>query len=261
MGAIAVAQSNTQVIYAGTGEANNSGDSNFGRGVLVSIDGGGTWTLRNAGGAFDRKAISEIAVDPTNANIVYVAVSGGGVNGVGGNNGVWKSTDGGVMWTNTTATITSTNPWTSVRIDVNNPATLYAAVGNIFGTSVNGVYKTTNGGTSWTNLANAPGGTAAGRIVVAVSKSNSQVVYASASGNGTAGSTAFGSLFKLERSDDGGSTFTDLTGGTPNYMGLQGWYDTTLIVDPRTRPLFMQRAPQVVIAFYGRSTAELTGAT
>ena len=136
------------------------------------------------------------------------------------------------MWTNTTATITSTNPWTSVRIDVNNPATLYTAVGNIFGTSVNGVYKTTNGGTSWTNLANAPGGTAAGRIVVAVSKSNSQVVYASASGNGTAGSTAFGSLFKLERSDDGGSTFTDLTGGTPNYMGLQGWYDTTLIVDP-----------------------------
>jgi photosystem II stability/assembly factor-like uncharacterized protein len=232
MGAIAVAPSNPQVIYAGTGEANNSLDSNFGRGVLVSTDGGSTWTLRNAGGAFDRKTISEIAVDRANPLIVYVAVSGGGTNGVGGNDGVWRSTDEGVTWTNTTASITSTDPWTSVRIDVNRPATLYAAVGNIFGTSANGVYKTTNGGINWTKLANAPGGTAAGRIVVAVSQSNSNVVYASASGNGTAGSTAFGSLFKIERSDDGGATFADLTGGTPNYMGGQGWYDTTLIVDP-----------------------------
>ena len=232
MGAIAIAPSNSQVIYAGTGEANNSGDSNFGRGVLVSTDGGATWTLRNASGAFDRKAIAEIAVDPGNANVVYVAVSGGGNNGLGGNNGIWKSIDGGATWTNTTSSITSSNPWTSVRIDVNNPAVLYAAVGNIFGDAANGVYKTTNGGSTWTLLANAPGGNAAGRIVVAVSKSNSQVVYVSACGNGNGGSTAFGALYKIERSDNGGSTFTDLTGGTPNYMGGQGWYDTTLLVDP-----------------------------
>jgi photosystem II stability/assembly factor-like uncharacterized protein len=232
MGAIAVAPSNPQVIYAGTGEANNSGDSNFGRGVLVSTDSGVTWTLRTAAGAFDRKTIAEIAVDPGNATVVYVAVSGGGVNGVAGNNGVWKSTDGGATWTNTTATITSTNPWTSVRIDPNNSATLYAAVGNIFGSSLNGVYKTTNAGGSWTPLSNAPSGLPAGRIVVAVSASNSQVIYVSADGNGNAGSTPFGALYKIERSDNGGSTFTDLTAGTPNYMGGQGWYDTTLIVDP-----------------------------
>src|SRR5262249_16959336 len=72
MGAIAVAPSNPLVVYAGTGEANNSGDSNFGRGVLVSTDGGLTWTLRNAGGAFDQKSISQIAIDPTNANVAYV---------------------------------------------------------------------------------------------------------------------------------------------------------------------------------------------
>jgi len=228
MGAIAIAPSNSQAIYAGTGEANNSGDSNFGRGVMVSTNGGSTWTLQKAGGAFDRKAISEIAVDPTNANTVYVAISGGGVNGLGGNDGVWKSTNGGDTWTNTTASITTTSPWSSVRIDVNNPATLYAAVGNIFGTATNGVYKTTNGGTTWTLLANAPNGSVAGRIVVAVSKSNSQVVYVSA----TSPTGTFGSLYRIERSDDGGSTFTDLTAGTPNYMGGQGWYDTTLIVDP-----------------------------
>jgi photosystem II stability/assembly factor-like uncharacterized protein len=233
MGAIAVAPNNPTVVYAGTGEANFSGDSSYGRGVLVSSDGGATFTLRTAGGAFDRKTISEIAVDPTNANIVYVAVAGGGANGVGGNNGVWKSTDGGTSWTNTTTAISTAQPFTSVRIDPNTPSTLYLAVGNIFGSSANGVYKTTDSGTTWTLLAAAPSGTAAGRIVVAVSKTNSQVVYVSASGTGSGnGSTAFGSLYKLERSDNGGTTWTDLTAGTPNYMGGQGWYDTTLIVDP-----------------------------
>jgi hypothetical protein len=66
-----------------------------------------------------------------------------------------------------------------------------------------------------------------GRIVVAVSKSNTQVVYVSAQST-----SSFGALGKFERSDNGGTTFTDLTAGTPNYMGGQGWYDTTLIVDP-----------------------------
>src|SRR5437879_13455738 len=69
-------------------------------------------------------------------------------------------------------------------------------------------------------------GTSAGRIVVAVSKSNPQVVYVSAS------STTTNGLYKFMRSDDGGLTFTDLTGTTPNYMGGQGWYDTALVVDP-----------------------------
>src|SRR5262245_51837548 len=232
MGAIAVAPNNPSMVYAGTGEANFSGDSNFGRGVLVSTNGGTTFTLQTAGGAFNRKTISEIAVDPTNANIVYVAVAGGGVNGVGGNNGVWRSADGGSTWTNTTTAISTAQPFTSVRIDPNIPSTLYAAVGNPSGSTANGVYKTTNSGTTWTLLAGAPSGNPAGRIVLAVSKTNSQLVYVSASGTGNVGSTSFGSLYKFERSDNGGTTWIDLTAGTPNYMGGQGWYDTTLIVDP-----------------------------
>jgi photosystem II stability/assembly factor-like uncharacterized protein len=93
MGAIAVAPSNTSVIYAGTGEANNSGDSNFGRGVLVSTDGGTNWTLRTAGGAFDRKTISEIAVDPP-ARTSSMPLSQPEA-GRSGNTGVWRSTNGG----------------------------------------------------------------------------------------------------------------------------------------------------------------------
>ena len=226
MGAIAVAPSNPSVIYAGTGEANNSGDSNFGRGVLVSTDAGASWTLRNAGGAFDRRTVSEIAVDPSNSAVAYVAMSASGVNGASGNTGIWKTTDSGATWTNTTAIISTSQPYSSVRIDPNSPTTVYAAVGNLFGSIVNGVYKTTNGGTSWSLLANAPNGTSSGRIVIAVAKTNSNVVYVSAQSSSTFG------LLKFVRSDDGGATFTDLTAGTPNYLGGQGWYDTTLIVDP-----------------------------
>src|SRR5438132_7315701 len=223
MGALAIAPSNPLVIYAGTGEANNSGDSNFGGGVLVSTDGGNTWALRNNGGNFDRRTISEIAIDPTNSNVVYVAVAGGGVNGLSGNTGIWKTSDGGVTWTNTTGAIASDLSWSSIRIDPTNPGTLYAAV---WGGAPGGVYKSTNGGISWNLLAGAVSGTAAGRIVVAVAKSNPQVVYVSAASNATGG------LYKFMRSDDAGSTFTDLTVTTLNYMGNQGWYDTTLIVDP-----------------------------
>jgi uncharacterized repeat protein (TIGR01451 family) len=227
MGAIAVAPSNPAVVYAGTGEANNSGDSNSGHGVLVSTDAGATWTLSTAGGAFDRRAVSEIAVDPTNPNIAYAAIAAGlSVNSLGGNSGIWKTTDGGATWSNTTTAITSIYPWSSVRSDPTNPSVLYAAVGYYAGNTANGVYKSTNAGVTWALLPGAPSGTTSGRIVVAVAPSNPQVVYVSSSSPSTFG------LFKLMRSDNGGLTFTDLTGGTPNYMGGQGWYDTTLIVDP-----------------------------
>src|SRR5262249_49848701 len=145
-----------------------------------------------------------------------------GVNGLGGNTGVWKTIDGGVTWTNTTAAITSTQAWTSVRIDPGNPSILYAAVGNPNGSVQNGVYTSANGGVSWSLLSAGPTGTVAGRIVVAVAPSNSQVIYVSATGTGAGGSTSFGTLFRFMRSDNGGSTFTDLTGATPNYLGGQG---------------------------------------
>ena len=232
MGAIAIAPSNPLVLYTGTGEANFSVDSDFGRGVLVSTDGGATWTLRTAGGLFDGEQISEIAIDPTNSNIAYVAVASGFE---GGNSGVWKTTDGGVTWTNTSPSDLRGNFWTSVRIDPTSPSTLYAAQSNIQGPfgalSEGAVYKTTNGGMSWTRLTNAPSGVGAGRIVVAVSRTNPQVIYVSAAASPRSG-TLFGSLYKFERSDDGGATFTDLTAGTPNYLGAIGEYATTLIVDP-----------------------------
>ncbi|HZY90739.1 MAG TPA: S8 family serine peptidase, partial [Gemmataceae bacterium] len=123
MGAIAVAPSAPTTVYAGTGESNNSGDSFYGRGVLKSTDGGATWSLLNNAGNFDRQVISKIAVSPTDPNTLYVAVAGGGVNGLGGQTGVWKTTDGGQTWTNTTTTIpnvTTNDAFSDVLVDPTN---------------------------------------------------------------------------------------------------------------------------------------------
>src|SRR5438105_6885376 len=236
MGAVAIARSNPLVVYAGTGEANNSGDSNFGRGILVSTDGGGTFTLNSGpGGVFntDRITCSRIAVDPTNANIAYAAMADFGINGIftSGITGIYKTTNGGSTWTNVTMANgkDSTYPWSDVVVDPNTTSTVYAAVGWPFGTANNGVYKSTNSGATWTllNTPPAPVGASFGRISIAISKANNaNVLYIAAEDNTT------GELARFVRSDNGGTTFTDLTAGTPNYMSSQGWYDTTLLVDP-----------------------------
>ena len=136
MGAVAIARSNPLVIYAGTGEANNSVDSNFGRGILVSTNAGTSFTLNTGpGGVFNtnRMTCSRIAVDPNNASIAYAAMADFGNNGVFTNNitGVYKTTNGGSTWANVTMANgkESTFPWSDVVVDPNTTSTVYAAVG------------------------------------------------------------------------------------------------------------------------------------
>ena len=264
MGAVAIARSNPMVIYAGTGESNNSADTNFGRGILVSTNGGTSFTLKTGpGGVFDtnRMTCSRIAVHPTNANIAYAAMADSGNNGVvtDGITGVYKTTDGGSNWTNVTMADgkDSLFPWSDVVVDPNTPSTVYAAVGAQSGAANNGVYKSTDSGATWTllNAAHAPVGASFGRISIAISKAqNANVLYIAAAEppppaptapprgtptptptatpTPTPTSTPAEALARFVRSDNGGTSFTDLTAGTPNYMGGQGGYDQTLIVDP-----------------------------
>ena len=95
MGALAVSQTNPNLILAGTGEGNFSGDSFYGRGIWHSTDGGATWHLYG-NSVFDRMAISKIAIDPTNSNIVFATTESEASNGT-----PWLSpTDTGVLESN-----------------------------------------------------------------------------------------------------------------------------------------------------------------
>ena len=233
MGAIAVAPSNGQVIYAGTGEANNAGDSGYGRGILVSQNGGASWTLTTAGGAFDRETVSRIAVDPTNPAVAYASVAAYAANGVDKDNtGIWKTTNYGASWTNTTAPhgLESFSPYSDVVLNPLNPSVIYAAIGDPGGYTTNGVIKSTDGGATWNYVdASLPQGNGDGNIKLAISPTDPDVLYASIS-NGFNGGT-FGALKGVYRSSDAGATWT-LEANTPNFLGNQGWYDNTIAVDP-----------------------------
>jgi uncharacterized delta-60 repeat protein len=240
MGSVAVDPLNAQVIYAGTGEANNSIDSFYGRGILKSTDGGATWTLNDGpGGVFERTAIAKIVVDPLNDNVVFAVVDDFAENGVTGAAGIWKSTDAGATWANTTSGITATREYSDLVIDPTNDSNVYMAIGTYFGGTENGVYKSTSGGAdgTWTRLTNVPNGatdTQVGRITMALS-SDAQNLYVSIALAVTQFSSS-SPLYKMLKITGGGTTVTDQTGNTPNYMGGsgfgQGWYDTTLAVSP-----------------------------
>ena len=192
MGALAIAPSNHLKIYAGTGEANNSLDSNYGVGILVSNDGGATWALSaGPGDVFNRRAIAKIAVDPRTDQVAYAAVNDYAENGLCcSGTGIYKTTDGGMTWTNVTsaAGLDSHFPWSDVVVDPNTVTTIYAAHGDIFAqNTANGVYRSTDSGATWSLLTNAPFGNGIGRIALAVapsaSSSGHHVMYAAVANN------------------------------------------------------------------------------
>ncbi len=264
MGAIAETRdsNNNEVIYAGTGEANNAADSYYGDGILVSKNGGATWTLQTANGAFTRMTVSKIVIDPKDSNTVYAALSPFGTNAVfgsdplaGGNAGIWKSTDGGSTWNNMTlpgsvfagtVSINATNStWSDLVIDpttssVNGGnAVLFAGVGTAIGIDANnGVYQSNDSGKTWNLVAGLPSGTSVGRIALSLSHvSSSQAVYASIANPNFASS-----LNELAVSTTGGSSWVNLTanlptlpgGGKDDYLApqLQGGYDNVVAVNP-----------------------------
>ncbi len=229
MGAIAVAPSNGNFVYAGTGEANNSGDSQYGMGILHSTNGGATFTLSEGPNnifATSGLTTSKIAVDPTNANIVYAAMGNvGGAKAFRPGVGVYKSTDGGVTWANTTASVETGDSYSDVEVNPTNPSIVYMAVGTFYTTPKSGVYESTNGGTTWTKLNLGVATTNFGRTSIAISPTSPQTVYATVEDANSSG------VLLVARSTDGGTTWTDVT-PTENYMGGQGWYDQWVIVSP-----------------------------
>jgi photosystem II stability/assembly factor-like uncharacterized protein len=220
IGAIAIDPANNQIIYAGTGEANQSADSYYGSGVLKSTNGGSTWTLN--GGAFfgtRNSTINRIFVDPNNSTIVYAASSLGFI----------RSTDSGVTWARMQGGLPNSGNvviWDAVIDSRTNPSTLYVMARN------NGIYKSTNGGTSWVaQTTGLPAGTVfANRGRMAIAPSNRDVLYI-VLGNGS-GLTFSGSFNGAYYTTDGGTNWASMAAHNTDVGGGQAWYDLNIIVDP-----------------------------
>jgi photosystem II stability/assembly factor-like uncharacterized protein len=185
IGAIAVSQSNNDILYIGTGEGNNSRTTYYGDGVYKSTDAGKTWT--NVG-LNDSHHIGRVLVHPTDPNTVYVAALGH-LYSDNDERGLFKTIDGGKTWTNILTAKTATGKAVGVvdvAMDPKNPLVLYAAtyekVRKPFsfapGGMASGLHKSMDGGKTWARLEGGLPQGALGRIGIAISRSQPATVYA-----------------------------------------------------------------------------------
>ena len=160
VGALAVAASDPNVIYAGMGEACVRGNATHGDGVYKSVDAGHTW--RNVG-LEDSYHIGAVVVHPKNADVVYVAALGH-LWGPNEMRGVYRSTDGGATWKQVLKRTNSAGA-VDLAMDPANPRVLYASTWEISrkpwrmdsGGPGSGLFKSTDGGDNWTEISRSPG--------------------------------------------------------------------------------------------------------
>ncbi len=200
---LAMAESNHDVMYMGTGEGFGNLDGVRGNGMFKSVDRGNTWSYLPATSSFED--VNRAIVDPSNENIVVVAT----------NDGIYRTVNGGASWSKTFA-----EPFMQdLRAKPGNFAVQYAARNNV------GVYKSTDGGLTWNLSSN--GLVARGRIELATAPSNPNRVYAAVQNE---------TLAKLYTSTNEGLTWNpvsvQLNNTDVDFLGGQGWYDNTLAVDP-----------------------------
>ncbi len=183
IGDIALDQNNTNIIWVGTGEANNSRTAYYGDGIYKSTDGGKTWQNM---GLKNSHHIGRIIIHPKNSQVVWVA-SQGPLYSDNEERGVYKTTDGGKSWKKVLS-VTSKGKQIGVvdiAIDPSNSDILYATAYDKVrkpwtfnnGGPGSGLYKTSDGGAKWEKLTTGLPGGMLGRIGVDVSKSNPNIVY------------------------------------------------------------------------------------
>ncbi len=206
IGALDVADSDPNVIYAGTGSACIRGNVSVGTGVWKSTDGGDTWGFI---GLPESGAIGSMAVHPKDPDLVYVAALGHPF-GKNRERGVYRSADGGATWENVLFLNDSTGA-VSLAMDPSNPRVIYAGMWRaerkpwtlISGGPEGGVYKTTDGGDSWEKLGGGLPDGIVGKVTVSISRTNPNRVFAMVDAEPGHG---------LYRSDDAGHPWTFLNG-------------------------------------------------
>src|SRR3954463_9371738 len=225
IGAIAVAASDPNVIYVGSGEANIRGNVAAGNGIYKSIDAGKTWTH-----VWDQEGqIGTMAVHPKNPDIAFAAVLGHAF-GPNPERGVYRTRDGGRTWQQVLKKDADTGA-SDVALDPSNPNVVFAGLWQArrrpwdltSGGPGSGLYRSDDGGTTWKQLTEKGLPTGPwGKIGVAVAPSDGRRVYAliEAEQGG------------LDRSGDGGETWSRASGDRG--LRQRAWYYSTLTIDPRT---------------------------
>ena len=226
VGAVAVSNSNPDVVYIGMGETELRGNIMQGDGVYKSIDAGKTWEHV---GLEETQAISKIRVHPTNSDIVYVAALGHPY-GENPERGVFKSTDGGKNWKKILFKSTKAGAIDLV-MDANNPDVLYSTFWQVYRTPYKmlgggpdcGIYKTTDGGKSWEDISENSGlpSRPLGKIGITVSPVNSNRLWALVEANN-------GGVYT---SDDAGSTWSLIN--DERKLRQRAFYYSRIYADPK----------------------------
>ena len=244
IGDIALAPSNPEVVWVGTGESAVRNSVSFGDGVYKSTDGGKTWQHM---GLKDSERISAIAIHPQNPDVVYIAALGHAF-GPNEERGVFMTTDGGKTWTKTLY-IDNQHGAADLDIDPTNPNILYAGMWSFerkpwthrSGSEKGGIYKSIDGGRTWKKLENGLP-KLMGRIGVRVAPTNPNVVYVIVeSKDGT-----------LYRSDDRGETFRNVS--KQESIVSRGFYYTKVRVDPTNENRVFAVASTLFVSVDGGKT-------
>ncbi|MGQ0550924.1 MAG: VPS10 domain-containing protein, partial [Armatimonadota bacterium] len=226
VGAIAVASADPNVVYVGMGECCIRGNVSHGDGAYKSTDGGRTWTHL---GLERTRNIAKLRVHPRDPNLVYVAALGH-AHGPNPERGVYRSKDGGKTWERVLFRSEKAGA-IDLSMDPNNPRVLYAAFWEtvrrpwelVSGGPGSGIFKSTDGGDTWTEITRAKGlpKGVLGRIGVAASPARENRVYAIVE-------AADGAVF---RSDDGGVSWEKLS--QDRNLRQRAWYYHHIIADPQ----------------------------
>ena len=250
IGAIAVAPSDANVLYVGTGEhAVRGQSSSYGDGVYRSTDAGKTWARR---GLEATRQISQVLVHPTNPDLVYVAAQGDRWKGTS-ERGIYRSTDGGATWKQLLKGANPTSGASDLSMDAANPRILYASFWDHqrlpwqvrSGGPGSGIWKSTDGGDTWVRLTEGLP-KLMGKIGVSVSPANPERVYAIVEAEK-------GGLY---RSDDAGKSWRLLS--EDRLIQTRSWYYMKITADPQNADVvYVMNAPIMKSIDGGRTFATL----